>query len=46
MRSKTEKILTFGDHSLKTNDVLVSKLAHDGGLTQKILPLFLRVAWL
>lgn len=43
---KLRKALTFGDYSLQADDVLVSELAHDGGLTQKVLPLLLCVAWL
>lgn len=43
---KLTEVLTFGHHPLQTNDVLVGELTHDGGLAQKVLPLFLRVAWL
>lgn len=42
--AKLTEILTFGDHPLQTNDVLVRKLAHDGGFAEKILSLLLRVA--
>lgn len=41
--TKLTEILTFGDHPLQANDVLVGELAHDGGLAQKVLPLLLRV---
>lgn len=40
------KVLTFGDHSLQADDVLVGELAHDGGLAQEVLPLLFRVAGL
>ena len=36
--------LTFGDHPLQADNVLVGELAHDGGLRQEVLPLLLRVA--
>lgn len=36
--------LTFGDDSLQTDDIWVRELAHDAGLAQKVLPLFLRVS--
>lgn len=39
-------IVTFGNHTLQTNNVLVGELAHDAGLTQEVLPLLLNVAWL
>lgn len=45
-KTKWRKSLTFGHHSLQTDDVLVGKLSHDGGFAQKILPLLLRVAGL
>lgn len=45
-KTKWRKSLTFGHHSLQTDDVLVGKLPHDGGFAQKILPLLLRVAGL
>ncbi len=42
--AKLTEVLTFGDHPLEPNDVLVGELAHDGGLAEKVLPLFLCVA--
>lgn len=33
--------LTFGDNSLQVDDVWVRELAHDAGLAQEVLPLFL-----
>lgn len=35
---------TTGDHALEADDVRMIKLAHDGCLTQEVLPLSLRVA--
>lgn len=43
--SQSER-LTFGDHPLQADDVLVGELAHDAGLAQEVLPLLLRVAGL
>lgn len=39
-------ILTFGDNTLQTDNVLMGKLAHDAGFTKEVLPLLLGVAWL
>lgn len=39
-------MLTFSDHTLQTDYVLVRKLSHDAGFTEKVLSLFFCVAGL